>query len=470
MARGRELPGAHSGAAGGAACGDLVRISLAVEGDRVPDAGFDAAGCGAIIAAGSAAVYLLRGIHLLDAARIGSREIAAELGGLSPGKLHAADLAADALHRALGAAARADAEVAGRPGRVLVAMSGGVDSAAAALLCAREDGAEVAGVTLELWSDAENDPEGSCCSASAVRGARALAHRMGMPHFTLDLREEFRAGVVEPFLEGHGAGETPNPCVRCNGHVRLDAMLDFASSLGAGRLATGHYARVEMHDGAGALLRAPADADKDQTYMLAALEPDSLRRLCFPLGDLTKPAVRELARAADLPVAEKPDSQDLCFLAGTDRASFLRRHGGAPEQEGDLVDSRGAVLGHHPGHQRYTVGQRRGIGVAAPEPLYVLSTDAASNRVVVGPRADLRSDRVAVRGARLFRDGACVDRVKLRYRSPALPARVTGAPAAGAHRRLALELSEPADGAAPGQLACLMEGDLVVGWGTITRA
>ncbi|MGI8579415.1 MAG: tRNA 2-thiouridine(34) synthase MnmA, partial [Solirubrobacteraceae bacterium] len=439
-------------------------------GERVRDASFDASGCGAIIAAGSAAVELLRGSHVLDAARVGPQEIAAELGGLSPGKLHAADLAADALHRALGAAARADAHLPTRPGRVLVAMSGGFDSAAAALLCGRDEGAEVAAVTLELWSDAENDPEGSCCSASAVRVARSLAHRMGMPHFTLDLREEFRAGVVEPFLAGHGAGETPNPCVGCNGHVRLDAMLEFASSLGAGQLATGHYARVERRDDAGALLRAPADADKDQTYMLAALEPNSLRRLRFPLGDLTKPAVRELARAADLPVAEKPDSQDLCFLAGTDRASFLRRHGGAAEREGDLVDASGAVLGRHAGHQRFTVGQRRGIGVAAAEPLYVLSTDAASNRVVIGPRAGLRSNRVAVRGARLFRDGARVDRVKLRYRSRALPARVAGDPAAGAHRRLALELAEPADGAAPGQLACLMEGDLVVGWGTITRA
>jgi tRNA-specific 2-thiouridylase len=469
VGRGHEVPGSCSGAAGGAACGDLVRISIAVEGEEVRDAGFEAAGCGALIAAGSAAVELLLGSHILGAARIGTREIAAELGGLSPGKLHAADLAADALHRALGAAARAHADLPAQSGRVLVAMSGGVDSAAAALLCAQEDGAQVAGVTLELWSDAENDPEGSCCSASAVRGARALAHRLGMPHFTLDLREEFRAGVVEPFIAAHEAGETPNPCVRCNGHVRLDAMLDFGSSLGAPQLATGHYARVETGDGEGALLRAPADANKDQTYMLAALEPDSLRRLRFPLGDLTKPEVRELARSASLPVADKPDSQDLCFLAGTDRPSFLKRHGGAEEREGDLVDSSGALLGRHPGHQRFTVGQRRGIGVGASEPLYVLSTEPDSNRVVVGPRHELRAREVTVRGARLFRDGARVDRVKLRYRSRPLPARVAGQAAAGAHRRLALELAEPSEGAAPGQLACLMEGDLVVGWGTLTR-
>jgi tRNA-specific 2-thiouridylase len=246
-------------------------------------------------------------------------------------------------------------------------------------------------------------------------------------------------------------------------------MLDFATSLGAAELATGHYARVERDAGETALLRAPADADKDQTYMLAALDPAALARMRFPLGDLTKPAVRELARAAGLSVAEKPDSQDLCFLAGTDRASFVRRHGAAPDRAGELVDSAGTVLGRHAGHRNFTVGQRRGIGLGAPEPLYVLATDAAANRVTVGPREELRRDRVAVRSARLFRPGARVDRVKLRYRTRPLPARVAGEPPAGAHRRLALELSEPVEGAAPGQLACLMEGDLVVGWGTITR-
>src|SRR5205085_9429862 len=192
----------------------------------------------------------------------------------------------------------------------------------AALLCARNG--DTAAVTLELWSDSENDAERSCCSASAVAQARALAHRMGLPHFTIDLREEFRAGVVEPFIAGYAAGETPNPCVRCNGHVRLDAMLDLADRLGAADLATGHYARRSA-DG---LLRAAADPAKDQAYMLAALAPASLARLRFPLGELTKPEVRALAAAADLPVAGKADSMDLCFLAGTGKAAFLARHAG----------------------------------------------------------------------------------------------------------------------------------------------
>ncbi|MDX6702077.1 MAG: tRNA-uridine 2-sulfurtransferase, partial [Baekduia sp.] len=215
VGRGHAPAGSHAGAAGGAACGDLVTISLTVAGDTVTDAGFDASGCGAAQAAGSAVVELVRGAHVLDAARVGTAAIAAELGGLSVGKLHAADLASDALHRALGAAVDADGDTAPRPDRTLVAMSGGVDSTVVALLC--EQAGDVAAVTLELWRDPENDAEASCCSASAVRSARAVAHRLGLPHFTLDLRDAFRTGVVEPWLAGHAEGLTPNPCVRCNG-------------------------------------------------------------------------------------------------------------------------------------------------------------------------------------------------------------------------------------------------------------
>ena len=204
--------------------------------------------------------------------------------------------------------------------------------------------------------------------------------------------------------------------------------------------------------------------------MLAATAPATLARLRFPLGELTKPQVRALAAEAELPVASKADSQDLCFLAGTDRASFLARHGGQRGRPGEIVRRDGRVLGRHRGHHGFTVGQRRGLGVAAPEPLYVLATDAATNRVTVGPRADLRAARVVVRAATLYRDGAAVDRVKLRYRSRPLPARVAGAPAAGTHRRLELELGEPVDGAAPGQTACLMAGDAIVGHATIARS
>jgi tRNA-specific 2-thiouridylase len=241
-------------------------------------------------------------------------------------------------------------------------------------------------------------------------------------------------------------------------------MLEFADRLGCQTLATGHYARVE--DG---LLKVAADPAKDQTYMLAALAPESLERMRFPLGEYEKPQVRKIAADAGLPVASKVDSQDLCFLAGTTRARFLQRHGAAAPRPGAVVDSDGRTLGEHTGHELFTVGQRRGLGVYSGEPLYVLDKDAQTNRVLIGPREQLMTSRVRVRGARLHREGARVDRVKLRYRSKPLSARLTDAPPAGRHRELMLELDEPVAGAAPGQLACLMDGDLIIGWATITR-
>jgi tRNA-specific 2-thiouridylase len=466
--RGHRPAGGHAATAGGYACGDEITITVAVDRERISDAGFEARGCGASTAAASAAVGLTRDASITEAARIGTAEVAEELGGLSPGKLHAAELAADALARALGGAVRANASIPRNPSKpaTLVAMSGGVDSAVAAHLCAQA-GPTLA-VTLELWADAENDAERSCCSATAVAQARSLAQRMGIPHFTIDLRDEFRAGVVDPFIAGYAAGETPNPCVGCNGHVRLDAMLDLADRLGCPTLATGHYARTaESDDARGPLLRAAADPAKDQTYMLAALRPESLARLRFPLGELCKPEVRRMAADAGLPVAAKVDSQDLCFLAGTSRARFMERHGDIGARAGEIVDGAGAVLGRHDGQHRFTVGQRRGIGINSSEPLYVLHKDGASGRVTVGTRAELRTDRVSIRAARLHRDGSRVNRVKLRYRQRPLRGRLVGSPAEGRHRALALQLDDVVDGAAPGQLACLMDGDLVVGWGTI---
>ncbi len=472
LGRGHVPARASTGAAGGAACGDLIRISLALEeGDasgRVRDAGFDASGCGAAVAAGSAAVTLVRGTGLLEAARVGAGEIEGELGGLSPAKRHAAELAADALHRALGQALRRDASLAAVAGRSLVAMSGGVDSAVAALLTASEGG-EPVGVTLELWSDPENDGEQSCCSAQAVRGARELAHGLGMPHFSIDLREEFRAGVVEHWLVDHRAGLTPNPCVRCNGSVRLDAMLELAGRLGAGTLTTGHYARVKDGSPAdGPLLRTALDEGKDQSYVLSALSSESLERLRFPLGSLRKPRVRELAERAGLAVARRRDSQDLCFLAGTKQGRFLERHGGLASRPGPIVDRRGEVLGEHGGAHRFTVGQRHGLGIGGREPLYVLATDAVANTVTVGARAELLAGEVAVRELTLHRAGASVDGVRVRAHGRTFPCRLLDDLAPGRHDGVRVALEGQAERTAPGQHACLYAGELVVGHGTIT--
>ncbi len=460
--------GAFTGAAGGAACGDLARISLALDGGAIADATFDAEGCGATRAATAAAVDLVCGQSVLDAAGVGIDQVDAAIGGLTPAKRHAAQLAADALHRALASAAASSKRLAAPDERrVLVAMSGGVDSAVAALLeCER--GAEVVGVTVKLWADPETDGAKACCSPEAVLGARGLAHSVGIPHLTLDLEEEFRRRVVGEFVSGYTAGRTPNPCILCNGEVRIAAMVDLADRLGATHLITGHYARI-VDDGEGPLLAAAADEAKDQSYMLAALPPDLLARLSFPLTELTKPEVREIAARHGLAVAHKAESQDLCFLAGQSKQRFLRRHGGLHEREGALLDRSGREIGRHSGHHNFTVGQRRGIRVSAPEPLYVLAIDAESNTVLVGTREELATRKVRIRDVVLHRDGASVDAVKLRYHTRPLPAAVS-AVQIGRHARLDLQLSEAFAGASPGQTAVLLAGEAIVGHGTVAAA
>lgn len=459
----------HSGSAGGSVCGDLVSVGLRVEGGFVREAGFTAEGCAALTASGSALVELLVGTPLIDAARIGRVEIAEALDGLSLERQHAAVLVEEALHRALGRVVSEGDELLAEPnrGRKLVAMSGGVDSATAARILA-EDGAETVGLTLQLWDDPATDGTASCCSPQAVTAARRLAHEMDMPHFTVDLRDAFRKGVVDPYISAFGDGNTPNPCVGCNGHVRFDALDRIRHRLGARTLATGHYARIERDDH-GSLLAAAEDDNKDQTYMLAAVEPELIDRLEFPLGELKKPQVRAQARDAGLSVADKAESQDLCFLAGIGRDEFLERHGGIVERPGAIVDQQGNQLGTHVGAHRYTVGQRRGLGVAAPEPLYVLDVDNVENRVIVGPAEALETTNVRLIGAKLLRDGGEVDRVKLRYRNAPTKCEVVGDAAVGRHRELRLKLHTPVNGAAPGQIACLMRGEAVVGWATIAR-
>jgi tRNA-specific 2-thiouridylase len=443
---------------------------------------------------------MVDGATPLEAALISIDDAAGALGGLIPSKRHAAQLAADALHRALqGVAAsrlwlnpgvapgssavlpsrpRTEGEMAttpapdGRhfpptsapaPERVAVAMSGGVDSAVAALL-ERERGAEVVAITVKLWADPETDGTKACCSPEAVLGARGLAHSLGMPHFTLDLEEEFRRRVVERFIDGYATGSTPNPCILCNGEVRIAAMLDLAERLGADRLVTGHYAGI-VEDDEGPLLVAGADPAKDQSYMLAALPPQLLGRLSFPLTELNKAEVREIAERHGLPVARKAESQDLCFLAGQGKRGFLRRHGGLRDRDGAVLDRAGRTVGRHRGHHNFTVGQRRGIGVSAEEALYVIATDAGANTITVGTRAELETRRIEVRDAVLHRPGERVDAVRLRYHSRALPARVEAG--VGRHPRLSVELGEPFTAASPGQTAVLLADGAVVGHGTI---
>ena len=477
--RGPAPVDAFTGAAGGAACGDLARLSLSIANGTVESVTFDSEGCAATRAATAAVAEAVEGAPVLDAALLSIEDVEALLGGLDPAKHHAAQLATDALHRALSDAASSGRPLAdipalgvgqGPPRCVAVALSGGVDSAVAALI-AREHGHEVIGITVKLWADPETDGTKACCSPEAVLGARAVAHSLGIPHFTLDLEHQFRAQVVDRFVSGYAEGRTTNPCILCNGEVRLAAMIALAERAGATRLLTGHYARI-VDDGDGRLLASGADAAKDQAYMLAALPPQLLDRLEFPLTDLTKEEVRAIAARHGLAVAQKPESQDLCFLAGQGKRRFLRRHGGLVDVEGDVVDSSGRRLGRHRGHHNFTVGQRRGTGVSLNEPAYVIATDAATNTVTIGTRTELLTRRVRVRDAVLHREGGRVDGVRLRYHSRALPAQLgaTEGASPGRHDALELELGEDFAGASPGQTAVLLDGETIVGHGTIAAS
>jgi tRNA-specific 2-thiouridylase len=397
-------------------------VRLRVVGDRIADA--DADGLD----------RSLVGLSLLEAAAVGGET-----------------LVVDALANAIGPVFRAPTS----PGRTAVAMSGGVDSAVALL----KSLPGAVGVTLRLWLDPNGpDAERACCSPEAVLAARATCHGLGIPHVTLDLRDAFRRAVVAPFVRGYERGETPNPCISCNGGFRFAHLLAFARRAGAERLATGHYARIVDYHGRRLLARA-VDEQKDQSYMLAQLDPKQLDTIWFPLGEQTKTQTRTEAAAARLAVAGRSDSQEACFLAGDDYREFLGRHG-LEAAEGAIVDEDGVDLGTHSGYWRFTPGQRKGLGVSAGEPLYALRSDARTNTVVVGPREALARTTLAARGALHIP----VERAeaKLRYRSDPVPARVE--PTAEGFR---LELDRPAYGVAPGQAAVLYSDDAVVGVGLI---
>jgi tRNA-uridine 2-sulfurtransferase len=449
------------GAAGGSACGDQVRIQLRF----APDASFESVRFGVLgcTAASAAAAWLAErceGATLLEAARlsldacVAAREI--------PAERHAcAAVALDAL-----AAALADALVAmpvvPRGARIAVAMSGGVDSAVALhRVLARGD--DAVGITLRLWIDPDApDAARACCSPEAVRRARATCHALGVPHLTLDARDGFRETVVQPFLDDYQAGRTPNPCTTCNGDFRIALLAQTADRLGAARLATGHYARLVRHDD-GALVARGADHAKDQSAMLARVPPALLGRLEFPLADAHKHDVRDEAASAGLAAATAAESQDVCFLGGGDLRGFLDRHG-VDLRPGEIRGGDDELLGHHEGAVAFTVGQRRGLGVAAPEPLYVRSVDAAAGIVRITPIAGLARREVELVDARLHRPVSHV-RARLRIHMADVGATVEATPDG-----LRLELDEPVFAVAPGQVAVLYDEDgAVVGSGTISR-
>lgn len=458
-----------AGEAGAEACGDVARIEIAVVGGRIADAGFRVRGCGATTAAASAACEALIGVPMDDALRISATSLDAVLGGLGRERRHGAEVVADAVAGALESwhgARLGEPGIPLRPDRVAVAMSGGVDSAVAALLLA-ERGLDVVGVTMRLWHDpAAARAERSCCAPGTVRLARETCAVLGIPHLTIDAAGRFREEVVEGFIRGYAEGRTPNPCITCNGEVRFRILADAAALVGAQGLATGHYARVVSAPGGGPVLAAAADPSKDQSYMLARLDEQVLERLLLPLGGLAKDEVRALAASRGLPAADAVESQDVCFVGEGGYAPFLERNAGLVARAGDIVDVDGAVVGRHEGHWRYTVGQRRGIGVAAAEPLYVVATDAIRNRVVVGPRSALHRSRIALEDVIAREAPEHTLDVRIRHHGRPLRGRLrmTG----DATGEVVLE--DVAEAVAPGQAAVLYDEGRLVAAGTIARA
>jgi tRNA-specific 2-thiouridylase len=437
---------------------------LRIRSRRVVEARFLAFGCPAMTAAADAACGRLRGASLEDAMALSADTLDRELGGLGPAGRHGPQIVIDALARAL---ETWFSDRLGTPGiplarnRVAVAMSGGVDSAVAAHLLATA-GHEVIGVTMRLWHDpAAAAAERSCCAPETVRLARESAHRIGIPHLTLDVAERFRRDVVEGFVAAHRAGLTPNPCVTCNGTVRFTVLADAAALLGARGLATGHYAAVAPDARGQMAVARAADRDKDQGYMLAFLDTAVLRRVIFPLGAWRKDDVRALAAGLDLPAALAVESQEVCFVGEGGHVPFLERAGLSP-REGVIRHADGRELGRHSGYWRFTVGQRRGVGGAAAGPLYVLGTDAARNEVVVGPREALATSSLVLRDVLLHGDPGGELEVRVRYRGRSL----RGSVRSGGDG-LAVTLDDPADGAAPGQVATLTRDGRIVGAGII---
>jgi tRNA-specific 2-thiouridylase len=354
--------------------------------------------------------------------------------------------------------------------RVVCGMSGGVDSSATAALLL-EQGYEVVGITLKLWpQDCVNRAEDKCCGPQAVTDARAVCHKLGIPYYLIDEAAEFQKHVINYFAAEYKAGRTPNPCVMCNQNLKFGRLIDRADQLGAQYIATGHFARIEKSaDGARHLLKRGRDLKKDQSYFLFSLRQDQLARALFPLGEKTKSDTREVARHCNLKTADKEESMEICFVPDKDYGKFLQEANLAQKHRGEIVDLHGQVLGHHDGIEFYTIGQRKGLGITTPKPVYVIDLEVGRNRVVVGDDSALDRDEFTVERCNWhpFDELSAPVEVtaKIRYNHPGAAATLTPL----GQGRAKVKLHEPQRAITPGQAAVFYQDDLVVGGGWIIK-
>jgi len=350
---------------------------------------------------------------------------------------------------------------------VVVAMSGGVDSSVAAALL-KEQGYDVIGMMLRLWSEPGKEDSNRCCTPDSMAQARRVAAKLDIPFYVIDAKDIFRETVVEYFLEGYARGETPNPCLICNRKIRWTFLLDHALALGAEYMATGHYAKVKKAESGRVLLFRAVDKSKDQSYVLHVLDQTKLKHALFPVGDYTKPEIRQIAEKYGLPTASRKDSQDLCFLAGDDYRNFLQRNAAEMLRPGELRMRNGTAVGTHTGLANYTIGQRKGLGVASPVPLYVLGKDAKTNTVIVGTQDELGSHELTARDVNWVSGEMPTApfraEVKIRYTAREAQALVTPTKENQAH--VTFDASQRDITA--GQAAVFYQNDMLIGGGIIT--